>query len=214
VVNRLAEPTAIHWHGIELESYFDGVVGVGGLQSTPSPTIMPGDSFEVRMTPPRAGSFMYHTHVNDIRQLRGGLWGPLLVVEPETPRDPARDLVFITGEGTDFSALLNGSAPHQPRELVAGASYRIRLMNVTAGTPNLQYWLVTDSTTILWTPVARDGFDLPPWQRAARRAEESVSIGQTADFEFLAPRSGALALEARTGVGDLLARQPFSIRKP
>jgi hypothetical protein len=27
VVNRLGEPTAVHWHGIELESYFDGVAG-------------------------------------------------------------------------------------------------------------------------------------------------------------------------------------------
>lgn len=214
VVNHLAEPTAVHWHGIELESYFDGVVGVGGLQSSPSPTIMPGDSFEVRMTPPRAGSFMYHTHVNDIRQLRGGLWGPLLVVEPGAQRDPARDLVFITGEGTDFTASLNGSALHPPIELVAEGRYRLRLMNVTAGTPNLQYWLVSDSTTIVWTPIARDGFDLPRWQRAARRAEESVSIGQTADFEFLAPLSGALVLEARTGAGDLITRQPFRLRKP
>ncbi len=214
VINHLAEPTAIHWHGIELESYFDGVVGVGGLQSSPSPTIMPGDSFEVRMTPPRAGSFMYHTHVNDIRQLRGGLWGPLLVVEPGAPSPPARDLVFITGEGTDYSAMLNGNSKHLPIALLASARYRIRLMNVTAGTPNLQYWLVTDSTTIVWRPLARDGFDLPPWQRAARRAEESVSIGQTADFEFTAPAAGPLVLEARTGAGELLARQPFLIRKP
>jgi hypothetical protein len=62
--------------------------------------------------------------------------------------------------------------------------------------------------------VARDGFDLPRWQRASRRAEETVSIGQTADFEFVAPTSGPLALEARTGSGDLITRQPFVVRKP
>jgi hypothetical protein len=27
VLNRRAEPTSIHWHGIELDSYFDGVSG-------------------------------------------------------------------------------------------------------------------------------------------------------------------------------------------
>ena len=30
LVNRMTEPTAIHWHGIELESYDDGVPGWGG----------------------------------------------------------------------------------------------------------------------------------------------------------------------------------------
>ena len=30
VVNHLTEPTAVHWHGIELESYFDGVAGFSG----------------------------------------------------------------------------------------------------------------------------------------------------------------------------------------
>ena len=30
VVNRLREPTAVHWHGIELESYFDGVADFSG----------------------------------------------------------------------------------------------------------------------------------------------------------------------------------------
>ena len=30
IVNRLTMPTAVHWHGIELDSYFDGVAGWGG----------------------------------------------------------------------------------------------------------------------------------------------------------------------------------------
>src|SRR4029077_15816230 len=30
VVNRLKEPTTVHWHGIELESYYDGVPGWSG----------------------------------------------------------------------------------------------------------------------------------------------------------------------------------------
>ncbi len=29
VVNKLKEPTSIHWHGIVLESYYDGVPGMG-----------------------------------------------------------------------------------------------------------------------------------------------------------------------------------------
>jgi len=30
VVNQLSEPLAVHWHGIELESYYDGVPGLSG----------------------------------------------------------------------------------------------------------------------------------------------------------------------------------------
>src|SRR5437773_8158154 len=61
VVNRLAEPTSIHWHGIELDSFFDGVPGFSGQKPALAPAIAPGDSFDVRFTPPRSGTFIYHT---------------------------------------------------------------------------------------------------------------------------------------------------------
>jgi multicopper oxidase len=80
VVNRSDEPTAVHWHGIELESYYDGAVGWGrmaGSSGRPTPAIRPGSSFEVRITPRRAGTFMYHTHFNEMRQQYGGLVGAL-----------------------------------------------------------------------------------------------------------------------------------------
>ena len=55
VVNRLAEPTAIHWHGIELDSYYDGVHGWSGIGKRITPLIEPGGTFPVRFTPPRTG---------------------------------------------------------------------------------------------------------------------------------------------------------------
>ena len=68
VVNRTPEPTAVHWHGIELDSYFDGVAGFSGDPRRLSPVIAPSDSFEARFTPPRSGTFIYHTHVDEPRQ--------------------------------------------------------------------------------------------------------------------------------------------------
>ena len=68
LVNQLPESTAIHWHGMELETYYDGVhdwSGIGGL----APMIEPDGAFTVRFTPPRSGTFMYHTHMHDDRQL-------------------------------------------------------------------------------------------------------------------------------------------------
>jgi FtsP/CotA-like multicopper oxidase with cupredoxin domain len=65
VVNRSGEATAVHWHGIEIESYYDGVAGwsgAPGMTGRTAPAIRPGATFEVRLTPKRAGTFMYHTH--------------------------------------------------------------------------------------------------------------------------------------------------------
>ena len=75
VVNSTPEPTAVHWHGIELESYFDGVAGFSGNASRASPIIAPADSFEARFTPPRAGTFIYHTHIDELRQQPAGMAG-------------------------------------------------------------------------------------------------------------------------------------------
>jgi hypothetical protein len=58
VTNRLSEPTSVHWHGIELQSYYDGVVGWTGYQKHVTPMIQPGKSFDVYFNPPRAGTFI------------------------------------------------------------------------------------------------------------------------------------------------------------
>jgi hypothetical protein len=81
VVNQLRQSTSVHWHGMELESYYDGVPGWGARGKELTPVIKPGGSFVVRFTPPRVGAFMYHTHLNDEAQISGGLYGPLIVVE-------------------------------------------------------------------------------------------------------------------------------------
>ena len=60
---------------MELESYYDGVHGFGGIGLRMTPLIQPGESFVVRFTPPRTGTFIYHTHLHDRRQLTSGLYG-------------------------------------------------------------------------------------------------------------------------------------------
>ena len=81
-------PTAIHWHGIELESYYDGVPGWTGSGQHSTPVIAPGTSFVARMAPPRAGTFIYHTHWHDKTQLLNGIYGPLNVFW-----DPTRNTI-------------------------------------------------------------------------------------------------------------------------
>ena len=83
LVNHLREATSIHWHGMELESVYDGVHGWSGSGNQATPIIQPGATFVVRFTPPRAGTFIYHTHLHDNQQLTSGLYGAMLVLEPE-----------------------------------------------------------------------------------------------------------------------------------
>ena len=97
LVNRMTEPTAIHWHGIELDSYFDGVPGLGGEPGNLTPPVDPGQSFVAKFTPPRAGTFIYHTHWHKDAQLAGGLYGPLIVLEPGERYDPETDHIVVIG---------------------------------------------------------------------------------------------------------------------
>lgn len=210
VVNRSSQATAVHWHGLEIDSPFDGVVGLGGYAGSPAPPIMPGDSFDVRVTPPRSGSFMYHTHINELVQQGGGLWGPLLVLEPGKTWDREHDLVFQAGSRGDFEPWLNGRTRHDTLRLRAGVPYRFRLMNVTMVNPGLEFWLVRGGAPIRWTPLARDGFDLPAWQRESAAARLHVGIGETKDVEVRF-RPGVLTLEVRGGGGNLFASQPIRV---
>ena len=75
--------------------------------------IAPGGSFVVRLTPPRAGTFIYHTHVHDYRQLTSGLYGPLLVVEPGERWDPATDHVVVLGRARRDRSVGDPPGPHR-----------------------------------------------------------------------------------------------------
>jgi FtsP/CotA-like multicopper oxidase with cupredoxin domain len=187
VVNHLAQSTGMHWHGIELLSYWDGVAGWSGVGSQLAPPIAAGDSFVAHLTLPRAGTFIYHTHLNDLSQLTAGLYGPLLVLEPGAPYDPARDHVFTVGwdggEGVQLPIVVNGGATEPPLELAAGVSHRLRFINVgVAG--RVQVELHRDSALATWRVVAVDGADLPPTRQHERPALQQLNVGMTFDALF------------------------------
>jgi len=199
ISNQLRETTAVHWHGIELESYYDGVPGWSGDSSQTTPPIPPGGTFVAYMTPPRAGTFIYHTHWHDAGQLTGGLYGPLIVMEPGQKFDPKVDKVFIIGRsGPDESKnpqLLNGSSQPGPLTLKAGTRYRFRFINI--GTNDSDTWvsLLSDSKLVLWRALAKDGWTLPDAQATFRPARQGITVGETYDFEFVPERRGNLSLE-------------------
>lgn len=186
VVNRLPEPAAIHWHGIELESYSDGVAGWSGLGDRLAPSIEPGDSFVARLTLPTAGTFIYHTHMNDIEQLSSGLYGALLVLEPGQPYDPATDHVFVAGsdgEEVPPQVLINGDSLPRVLRLAAGRVHRFRFINITLA-PRLRVSLWRGADPVAWRPLAKDGAAIPPARNGLRPSGAQLATGETADFTW------------------------------
>ena len=200
VVNQLKQETAVHWHGIELESYSDGVPGWSGDSSQITPPIPPGGTFAARMTPPRAGTFIYHTHWHDVAQLTSGLYGPLIVVEPGQKFDPAVDKIFIVSrEGPDENVsplLLNGTAQPPPLLLKIGTKYRLRFINIGTNDSDASVAILDDhAQPVQWRAVAKDGWTLPAAQATMRPASQPITVGETYDFEFLPERAGEFTIE-------------------
>jgi len=195
--NHLSQVTGIHWHGIELESYYDGVPGWSGSATRTAPHVMPGDSFEVLVTPPRAGTFIYHTHLENEDQMINGLYGPLLVLPKGQAYDSTTDLVQILGGG-EVGGLrhpwLNGELMPPPLELEQGRTYRFRIINILAN-QSLRVWLKNGAGPVEWVPVAKDGADLPPARQVATPAFVRTNVGETYDFAFTPRDTGSLRLE-------------------
>lgn len=197
VVNRLAEATAIHWHGIELESFSDGVAGWSGVAARLAPVIAPRDSFTARLTLPRAGTFMYHTHLDDLEQITSGLYGAIVVLEPGRQFDPRTDHVFVVGWDGQLDPpnhlLVNGDSASAPLELAAGVPHRFRFVNI--GPAQRVFFAVRrDSTILTWRLLAKDGADLPPRLTVVGPARKRIAVGETFDAEFTPPAPGEYLL--------------------
>ena len=195
VINRAKEMGSIHWHGIELESFYDGVGDWSGWGKRVAPTIAPGDSFVVRVTPPRAGTFIYHSHTNEATQIPSGLYGTLLVV-PENSEPDTTERIFLIGIGGPLEQgrpVVNGLEKPAPIELRAGVTHRFRLINISP-LESHTVMLRSDSVVQRWRSVAKDGADLPPQQAITRPATLALHPGETYDFEVMRARPESLTL--------------------
>jgi FtsP/CotA-like multicopper oxidase with cupredoxin domain len=217
VVNELPEATAVHWHGIELDSYYDGVAGFAGHPGRIAPAIAPRDSFEARFTPPRAGTFLYHPHADEVRQQQAGLSGAIVVVDPrDGDFNPEKDIVLLISiprrDADAGVVLLNGTSTPAVREMRVGERYRLRLANIHTARPSMIARLLRDSTLLRWRAVAKDGMDLPAEQAIMRPAEQQMGNGETYDFEFVPSAPGDLQFTVRSAAGSLLVTMPIRVR--
>ena len=78
--NHLEDPTTVHWHGLRLDSRFDGIPGIS---QTP---VASGEAFTYELYFPDDGLYWYHPHVREDQQQDLGLYGNIRV-------HPGTDLV-------------------------------------------------------------------------------------------------------------------------
>jgi FtsP/CotA-like multicopper oxidase with cupredoxin domain len=120
LTNELSDPTTIHWHGLRVPAAMDGT------ESVQRP-VEPGESFEYRFVVPDAGTFWYHSHVNETEQLERGLYGALIVRGPDEPVLDGERVLHLDDLKLDEEGQL---APFgDPHEHHAGREGDVRLVN-------------------------------------------------------------------------------------
>ena len=74
--NRLPQATTIHWHGVEVPAGMDG-------SNISQPPIEPGQSFTYRFRALTPATYWFHSHIAGAEQVEKGLYGGLVVRNPE-----------------------------------------------------------------------------------------------------------------------------------
>jgi FtsP/CotA-like multicopper oxidase with cupredoxin domain len=86
--NRLPQDTTVHWHGVRVPNAMDGVPGLT------QPPVHPGETFVYDFVPKDAGTFWFHPHLRSPEQIERGLFGVLIVDEPDPP-PWSQDVVWV-----------------------------------------------------------------------------------------------------------------------
>lgn len=199
VTNHLNEATTVHWHGIIVPNGMDGVVGLNQRG------IPPGETFKYEFTLTQSGTFMYHSHMDEMVQLALGMMG-FFIIHPKEGDNPPIDRDFaiflhewripVGGKTPDVVEMLdfnlftfNGVLYPKSEPLVVkmGERVRIRLANVMMNSH----------------PIHLHGYEFTVTRHGARRLPDSaqytastinVAPGETRDIEFVANNPGDWAL--------------------
>lgn len=200
LINELSQPTAIHWHGVRVENAMDGVPGMT------QEAVQPGGSFDYDCRMPDAGTYWYHSHNQSAEQVARGLYGPLIVDEPETP-DIDHDIIVIVddwrvteeaqihesfGQLHDLShAGRLGNYIHieilpKPERLRRNDRLRLRFINPSTDrilqlrVMGFEGWVMALDGMPLDNPAPVDSLVLAPAQRMDVFVDAAADLGETA----------------------------------
>ena len=92
VKNLMEEETSVHWHGLLLPNFMDGVPYLT------TPPIRTGETFTYRFKIRQTGTYWYHSHT--MLQEQKGQYGAI-VIHPINRDEAVRDLVLVLSDWTD-----------------------------------------------------------------------------------------------------------------
>ncbi|MBS9921357.1 multicopper oxidase family protein [Vibrio parahaemolyticus] len=210
--NKLSEPTTIHWHGLRIPIEMDGVPF---LSQQP---IMPGETFVYEFTPPDAGTFWYHPHMNSVKQLGMGLVGLIVVEEAEPVQfDEEHEVVLKhwhldkLGQWKNLMVLRLSARMGTPGEwssvngvhepvytLKQNATTRLRIANVD----NTITYPIAIEGAEAWV-IAIDG---NPVKTPYKLTQHKIGPGMRLDIGLIAPKVGK-----RVYVRQMKGRFPFPL---
>jgi len=198
VTNKLPEPTTIHWHGVDVPNDQDGVPGVT------QDAIQPGATYTYQWVAKPSGTFWYHPHFDNNRQLDMGLYGAIVIKGADEPRYDKEFVMFMDEwirlqdgrngwEGVDHAGhnfgeynwfTINGKAAPEIPHMVVNTGDRVRIRLLNAGYQAHPMHLHGKRTTV----VAKDGAAL-----AAPYQVDTVLIGtgERYDLEYVADDPGS-----------------------
>jgi FtsP/CotA-like multicopper oxidase with cupredoxin domain len=115
--DNVPDGVTLHWHGLDVPNAEDGVAGVT------QDAVRPGQSHVYRFVAQDAGTYWYHSHQVSHEQVRLGLFGALVVTDPDpAPADVDQVVIVHTYQGRRMVT------PLQP-----SGTTRARLINTDTG---------------------------------------------------------------------------------
>lgn len=94
VHNKMDVETSIHWHGMLLPNFYDGVPYLS------TPPIRPGETFKYEFSIKQNGTYWYHSHT--MLQEQSGVFGSIVVQPKEKPaQEYDKELVFVLSDWTN-----------------------------------------------------------------------------------------------------------------
>ena len=90
VTNKMDVETSVHWHGLILPNFYDGVPYLT------TPPIEPGTTFQYRIPINQSGTFWYHSHT--MLQEQKGVYGSIVIQPKEKTLQYDKDLVVVLSD--------------------------------------------------------------------------------------------------------------------
>ena len=93
VTNKMDEETSVHWHGLILPNFYDGVPYLS------TPPIRPGETFQYKFAIKQTGTYWYHSHTG--LQEQRGVYGSIQINPKKKTLDYDKDLVLVLSDWMD-----------------------------------------------------------------------------------------------------------------